>query len=49
VNLTQVRRQLEIAWHAKDYPKVVTLLHPLRATLTPTELQKLEYAEKHTR
>lgn len=49
VNLTQVRRKLEVAWHAKDYVKVVELLKPLRDALTPTELQKLDYAEKHAR
>lgn len=47
VNLTQVRRKLEAAWHSKDYAKVVELLKPLRDALTPTELQKLDYAEKH--
>lgn len=47
VNLTQVRRKLEVAWHAKDYAKVVELLKPLRNALTPTELRKLDYAEKH--
>jgi hypothetical protein len=49
VNLTQARRKLESAWHAKDYAKVVELLNPLRDALTPTELQKLDYAEKHAK
>jgi hypothetical protein len=48
VNLTQKRRELEEAWRAKDYVRVVTLLRPLRDALTPSELKKLEYAEKHT-
>lgn len=47
VNLTQMRRRLEVAWHAKNYAEVVELLQPRREALTPTELQKLEYAEKH--
>lgn len=47
VNLTHTRQKLEVAWHAKDYAKVVELLRPLRDALTPTELHKLEYAEKH--
>lgn len=46
VNLRQVRRKLDVVWHAKKYSEVVELLEPLRATLTPTELKKLEYAKK---
>lgn len=49
VNLRQARRKLDAAWHAKDYAEVVALLRPLRDALTPTELHKLEYAEKHVR
>jgi len=49
VNLRQTRRKLDSAWHAKDYAKVVELLNPWRDALTPTELHKLEYAEKHAR
>ena len=45
--LTHARRELDAAWHAKNYAKVVELLRPLRDALTPTELHKLEYAEKH--
>ena len=47
VNLTHARQKLGVLWHAKDYPKVVELLSPLRDALTPTEVHKLEYAEKH--
>lgn len=47
VNLTHARQNLDIAWRAKDYAKVVELLRPLRDALTPTELHKLEYAERH--
>jgi len=47
VNLTQTRRKLEVAWQVKDYAEVVAVLRPLRGILTPSELQKLEYAEKH--
>jgi hypothetical protein len=47
VNLTHARQKLGVAWHAKDYTQVVELLRPLRDALTPTELHKLEYAEKH--
>ena len=46
VNLRQVRRKLDAAWRTKDYEKVVELLEPLRAELTPVELKKLEYAKK---
>ncbi len=49
VNLTQARRRLDGAWHAKNYAEVVALLEPLRDALTPTELHKLEYAKKHMR
>jgi hypothetical protein len=48
VKLGQARRKVEIAWHAKDYLKVVTLLRPLRDALTPAERQKLDFAEKHS-
>jgi hypothetical protein len=44
--LTQARRELDAAWHAKNYAKVVEVLEPLRADLTSTELKKLEYAKK---
>lgn len=46
VNLTQARRKLDAAWHAKNYAKVVEVLEPFRADLTSTELKKLEYAKK---
>jgi hypothetical protein len=45
VNLTQARGKLDAAWHVKDYAKVVEVLEPFRAYLTPTELMKLEYAK----
>ncbi len=47
VDLGHAREKLDAAWHAKDYAKVVELLDPLHADLTPVELKKLEYAEKH--
>jgi len=47
VNLNQARQKLNVAWQAKDYEKVLTLLQPFRSALTPSELQKLEYAEKY--
>jgi hypothetical protein len=46
VNLTQARRKLDAAWHARDYAKVVEPLEPLRADLTPSELKKLALAKK---
>lgn len=45
VNLGKARRELEGAWHAQDYAKVVELLEPFRADLTQSELKKLEYAK----
>lgn len=46
VELRQARRNSEIAWCKKDYAAFVEALKPLRESLTPTELRKLEYAEK---
>jgi hypothetical protein len=46
VDLTQARRNLAAAWHAKNYVKVVEVLEPFRADLTSAELKKLEYAKK---
>lgn len=47
IELRQMRRKLDIAWHAKDYAKIAELLPPFRSVLTPVELHKLEYAKKH--
>lgn len=44
--LMQARRQLDAAWHAKNYAKVIELLEPLQSDLTRTELKKLKYAKK---
>lgn len=46
VDLAQLRRELDPAWHAKDYSRVVELLEPLRAALTPSELKTLAFAKK---
>lgn len=45
--LTHARQQLDVAWHAKNYAKIIELLEPLRSDLTSTELKKLKYAKKH--
>lgn len=46
MELTRTRKNLDVAWHAKDYTEVVKLLTPARDDLTPAERGKLEYAEK---
>jgi cytosine/adenosine deaminase-related metal-dependent hydrolase len=46
VNLRNVRKRAEVAWHAKDYTQIVDLYGPVREDLTEVETQKLAYAEK---
>jgi hypothetical protein len=46
VNLSQVRRKAEAAWHAKDYAQVVDLYSPVRDDLTEVEAKKLTYAQQ---
>jgi hypothetical protein len=45
--LRRMRAEVEEAWHAKDYAKVVELYEPVRDDLSPAEIKKLEYARKH--
>ena len=49
MKLTQVRQQLDAAWQAKNYTKIIELLEPLRSDLSPTELRKLNYAKRRGR
>jgi hypothetical protein len=42
--LTRIRQQLLVAWRARDFSRVVSLLTPVAHDLTPSELRKLEYA-----
>ena len=44
--LRQARKSADAAWHAKDYPAVVRALTPLRAVLSETEAEKLEFAKQ---
>lgn len=46
VNLRDVRKKVEAAWHAKDYTQVVELYGPVRKELTEVEAKKLAYAEQ---
>ncbi len=46
VNLRDVRKRAETAWHAKDYTQIVELYGPVREELTEVEAEKLAYAEK---
>lgn len=47
VELQQARRKADDAWHQKDYSLVVKNLKPLRDSLSPSEVAKLAFAEKH--
>lgn len=47
VDLSHARLAAEDLWRAKDYAGVIRLLAPLRESLEPSELKKLEFAEKH--
>jgi hypothetical protein len=47
--LRMARAQAERAWRNKDYATVVAVLAPLRSALTPSEIGKLEFAEKRAR
>lgn len=47
VNLQQAHRFSNEAWLKKDFHEVVKILSPYRGHLTPTDLNRLEYAEKH--
>jgi hypothetical protein len=44
--LNRMRKDVEAAWHQKDFKRVLELYEPLKAYLTPAELKKLEYARK---
>ena len=46
MNLRDVHRKAEAAWHAKDYGQVVELYGPVRRDLTEVEAKKLAYAEQ---
>jgi hypothetical protein len=46
MNLRDVHRKAEAAWHAKDYGQVVELYGPVRKDLTEVEAKKLAYAEQ---
>lgn len=45
--LRAARADADAAWHRKDYAAVIEAFEPVRALLTPGELAKLEFAEKH--
>lgn len=45
--LRQTRVSLEDAWRKKEYLRIVELLSPLQEWLEPSELKKLQYAQKH--
>ena len=46
VNLRDVRKKVEAAWHAKDYTQVVELYGPVRKELSEVEAKRLAYAEQ---
>jgi hypothetical protein len=41
-----MRKDVDAAWHQKDFKRVLELYAPLKAYLTPAEIKKLEYARK---
>lgn len=45
-DLQRVRREVDTAWHEKDFPRVVAIYEPVKEHLTPAEMKKLEYARK---
>ena len=45
-DLRVARSKSEDAWRSKDYRAVVKALKPLRAVLTPSEIEKLDFAER---
>jgi len=47
IELSDVRKKLDAAWLGKNYARVVDLLEPVRAKLTPSELGKLDFAKKN--
>jgi hypothetical protein len=47
MKLRRIREQVNKAWQAKDYAKVVELYEQVRDDLSPAEQKKLEYARKH--
>jgi len=49
VELADVRQKLEVAWHEKNYAKVVDLLEPMRSELTGSEQKKLEFSKNQLR
>jgi uncharacterized protein (DUF1330 family) len=46
VHLRDVRKKAQVAWHAKDYARVVELISPLHEELTEVEAKKLAYSEQ---
>ena len=44
--LSEVRQKIDMAWKAKDYPKVISLLDEIKDKITIAEKKKLEYARK---
>jgi hypothetical protein len=47
--LRAARKRANEAWGKKDYSAVVRAFEPVRAALTPSEMKKLEIAEKRAR
>jgi hypothetical protein len=47
MRLSQIREEAEKVWHKKDYAKLVELYNSMKDDLTPVEVKKLEYAQKH--
>ena len=44
--LNEVRQEIDVAWKAKDYAKVIGLSEEIQDKLTGAEMKKVEYARK---
>jgi len=45
--LGEVRQEIDSAWRAKDYARVISLFEEIKEKMTTAETKKLEYAQKH--
>ena len=46
-HLSEVRQEIDLAWRAKDYARVISLFEEIKEKMTPAEIKKFEYARKH--
>ena len=46
--LSRIRKEADVAWTAKNFARVASLLQPLRSDLNEVASKRLAYAEKHS-